>query len=1021
MAAQAPPPAPNPNAPQPPQQSQVTLDQQLMDEAAKLFDAGQYTDAAAKYEELVQKYPQVASVPQANFYAGRAHYLAGEYKDATAAFDRLVKTKNLPREAGPLVELAESMMPQVLVNQASKMPAEDQTRKPLLEEAVKEFDAFLAKYPKSEEVENAVYTKALALFQLDQFDASIATLKGNLARFAQSPTIGESQYLLALTLASVASSAKQKATGPDAASDQQFEEAERLLRDILAKRQNLALMNDAQFQIGELLMARAGFMNAPEEKQKQAEMFTRALDAFRTVASKDQVIDAQKQRIAYYTDLEKKALTANDNTGYQKWKRTLEKETAKLAELSQRPDQAQVAKLRAGLIFFSEGRWDEVRVFYDQLEKLGQLEDANDHKQALYFVAMSYASQNLADKAEAHYKTFEAAAHNDPIAENLPLTMGSMFLRLNKPEKAITYFDDGIKDYPNGKLVSAMVLARARAQIDMKQFDQAAAALNDTIAKKPSKDLDVDAHFYLATIHQETGKLPEAVKEFKDVRDLFPGTPQAEQASYQVGQILSDLDPKAALPELQAFLKNFPQSPYLPMALFALGKAQAGVNQLAEAMKTYQKVATDFPKSPPAPYTYFERAKLLSKAEKYDDCVTVMQEFIKNYPDNPALFQAYDFVAQILTNQGKGIDAIATYDKFVAQRPKAPETPEALLKISVLWKAYADSQGPYLALDEPKRVEWKKGVDQSTGAAERLLTQFPESQQVAAALNVLLDDLRLQQAVKLKSEEEVTKYFENLAQKFAGKPGTRAKVLFTLAAYTYGKDKAKAVQQMSGAYDPKLRFAPEDLDLYGQALTESGKLDEAFKVYEKLSADYKINGDPKSAPREAQEARAIVLAGEGKILQASSDPAKKEQGAKLFGELEQNFPWSPKMLEVNYGIAVALSEKQQYDDARNRLKEVIKAQKATAELRAKSMLLLGDMDKASGNIPGAIDNYIKISVFYSGVPKLAAEGLWRGAQLLEKQADGTYNMPSPTPKPAATPKAAPSKPTVAPKASTAKQ
>jgi len=992
---------------QAPAPAAATLDAQLMDEALKLFDAGQYSDAADKYEELVDKYPQVASVPEANFAAGRAHYLAGEYTEAITAFQRLINAKGLPQEAAPMVELAQSMAPQVLVTKAAKMPPEDQTRKSTLEEAVKEFDAFLAKYPKSDEAETATYTKAVALSQLEQYDAAIAALKGNLLRFTQSPTVQDSQYLLALTLATVGSVSKLKATAPDPVANTQFDDAEKLLRDIITKRQNVALMNDAQYQIGELVMARAGFMTAPDEKQKRTEMFTRAIDAFRNVASKDQVIKAQKERIAYFADLQKKALTANDRAGFQKWKRVVEKETEKLAQIDQRPDEALVAKLRTGVIFFSEGKWDEVRVFYDQLEKIGQIEEATDRKQALYFVAMSYASQDLVDKAVEHYKAFESAAHNDPLAENLPLTMGAMFLKLKQPAKAIQFLDDGIKSYPKGKLYGAMVLARARAQIDLQQFDQAAAALKDTLGTNPAKDLAVDAKFYLATIDQQTGKLPEAAKQFKEVRDQFPGTPQAEQASYQTGQILSETDPKAALPEIQSFLKTYPKSEYFPLALFALGKAQAATNQAAEAQKTFQKVATEFSRSAPAPFTYFERAKLLSNAQKYEDCVAVMQEFIKNYPESTALFQAYDFIAQIRTTQSKGPEAIAMYDEFVAKRPKDPNTAEALVKISALWKAYTDAQGPYLALDEAKRADWKKGIEKSTAAAERLLTEFPESQQLAKALNTLMEVLRLQQQVNLKSEADIEKYFLDLAQKFAGKPGTRAKILFTLAAYTYDKDKAKAAQQMNGAYKPDLKFAPEDLDLYGQALTESGKLDEAFKVYEKLSNDYRITGDPKTAPREAQEARAIVLAGEGKILQASSDPAKKDQGAKLFAELEQNFPWSPKMLEVNYGIAVALHDKGQDEDARTRLKEVIKAQKASAELRAKSMLLIGDIFKANGSIPEAIDNYLKISVFYTGVPKIAAEGLWRGAQLLEDQASGKYSMPKATPKPAAGSKPAP--------------
>jgi TolA-binding protein len=573
--------------------------------------------------------------------------------------------------------------------------------------------------------------------------------------------------------------------------------------------------------------------------------------------------------------------------------------------------------------------------------------------------------------------------------------------------KAIHYFSEGIQMYPKGKLLGAMVLARAGAQIELGQFEPAVAALQDTLKKNPPKELAVDAEFYLGTIYAKTGKVAEAIKQFKDVRDKFPGTPQAEQAHYQVGQMLSETDAKSAIPELQAFFTKYPKSQYTPAALFALGKAQTGVNQSAEALNTFKKLATDFPKSDPAPFSYFERAGILQKEQKFDECLSMMRDFIKNYPDSPALFQAYDFVAQIQTMKDKGgMDAVATYEEFVSKRPKDPGTPDALLKIAAIWKTYTDSQGPYLAIDETKRSEWKKGVQKSLEAAEKLLAEFPESQQVAKALNTIMEDQRAQQSVKLKSEDDIQKYFKDLAEKFSSKPGTRAKILFTLASLTYDKDKAKAVEQMSAAYKPDLKFAPEDLDLYGQALIENKKIDEAIKIYEKLDKDYAISGDPKRAPREAQEARAIVLAGLGKAFQAKGDAASKEKGGKMFSELEQNFPWSPKMLEVNYGIAVALHEKHEDDEAIKRIQEVIKAQKAPAELRAKSMLLLGDIHKDNGRIPLAIDNYIKISVFYTGVPKVAAEGLWRGAQLLEDQSTGKYPMPTPTPKPAATPKPA---------------
>ncbi len=985
-----------------------TRDQQLMQTAEQLSAEGKYAEAAAAYEEMVKQFPQMPSVPEANFRAGYAHYLAGNYDAALAAFKKVTDNKNLAQELAQIGELALSMIPQVLASQASKLPLNAPARKTALEEAVKQFDIYLGKYPASDEAESATYSKALALYQLSKYDLAIEALRGNLTKFAQSPTVQDSQYLLALTLATVASQSMAKATAADPVAEQQYDEGEKLLRDIITKNQNLALINEAQFQIGELLLARGGFMAGEDQKQKQAETYAKALDAYRSVATKDRVVAAQKARIAYFADLRTKAGTAGDKAGFAKYKRVVDKETEKLAAIEGRGDQTVSAKFKTGVIFFSQGKMDETRVLYTQLESLGVLEDPEEKKQALYFTTMSYAAQNLVDQAVEKYNAFQSAYKGDPIAENLQLLVGAMYLnpdsKVKDPNKAIEYFNEGIQIYPKGRNLGTLVLARAGAQIDLEKYDDAVKALQETLAANPSKDLAVDAEFYLATVYAKTGKLAEAVAGFKAVRDKYPTSPQAEQAHFQVGQLLSTLEPKAALPELQAFLSKYSKSPYVPAALMAFGKAEADSGQSDSALATFKKLATEYPKSDPAPFSFFERGKILANQQKFDECIAVMKEFTANYPDNAALYQAYDFTAQILVSQQKGADAIAAYDEFVAKRPTDPSTPEALLKLTALWKGYTDSQGIYLVIDEPKRIEWKKGIEKSTAAGEKLITEFPESPQVAQALNLLMETERLQVNVKLKTDAELETYFQNLAKKFADKPGTQAKVLFTLAGFIYGKDKAKALEQMAAVYKPDLKFAPEDLDLYGQALIDNKKIDDAIQVFEKLNADYPLpKTGPKGAPRELLEAQAIYLAGLGKALQEKGDPASKEKGAKLFAELEANYPWSSKMLEVNYGVAVSLREQGKNDDAMKRIFEVIKAQKATPELRAKSMMLLARIHEDEKRYEQAIDNFMKISVLYAGVPKIAAEGLWRGGQLLERQASGEIPMPTPPPKAAASP------------------
>jgi len=83
------------------------------------------------------------------------------------------------------------------------------------------------------------------------------------------------------------------------------------------------------------------------------------------------------------------------------------------------------------------------------------------------------------------------------------------------------------------------------------------------------------------------------------------------------------------------------------------------------------------------------------------------------------------------------------------------------------------------------------------------------------------------------------------------------------------------------------------------------------------------------------------------------------------------------------------------DDAMTLLIGIIRAPAATADLRANSFLLAGKIQEQKGAVEPAIDYYIKIATFYEGVPAAASEGLWRGAQLLEKQASSLNETTKP--------------------------
>ena len=151
------------------------------------------------------------------------------------------------------------------------------------------------------------------------------------------------------------------------------------------------------------------------------------------------------------------------------------------------------------------------------------------------------------------------------------------------------------------------------------------------------------------------------------------------------------------------------------------------------------------------------------------------------------------------------------------------------------------------------------------------------------------------------------------------------------------------------------------------------------------------------ASQVVQEAQAIALFGRARVAQEQGQTA---EAGKLFQELKALYPWSPKVLEADYGIGQSLKDEGKLDEAVTLLTGLIRAPTATAELRANAMLLGGaimaekakaatDAKQKDEFLGAAIDYFIKIAQFYGGVPTAASQGLWMGAQLLEQQANGS--------------------------------
>ncbi|MFZ0711157.1 MAG: tetratricopeptide repeat protein [Terrimicrobiaceae bacterium] len=959
--------------------------------AYTIYLSGDYKAAAAAYERILKDFPTDGMVSSAQLQLAFSYYFLAQSDQASAILAKASSGPPLPPE---LKQIADGLLPQILSAKAAAMPASDPNRKNTFDEAIRKFTDYITAYPQAQDLENAIFSRAVAEYQVAKYDDAIKDLELNLQKFPQSSTLSNTRNLLAVALATVGSTELMKGDDPARAKAfALYKRAADLLREIIKKKEDIALINEANFQLGEILLNQAGF--SPESERPA--LYAEALSAYRSVAPKERIIALQEDKLREFPEKRAAALRAKNANLKKQVDRDNERELKKLSELQGKPDQTATALLKMAEIYFQQGKNNEARVVLKHVTP--HLTEDQDKKRSLYFTTMTYALQNAAERATAGYNEFESKYKGDALADNLPVAMGSMYLSLNNPNEAIRFLNESLALYPKGRFAGLSVVQKANAETRLGNLADALKTFQDYLAQNPPPEIGAIAQTGIAGIYKDSGKWEDAVAAYNLVKTKYAGTPQAVEADYWIGICTQQKgDNAAAAPILDAFAKANPKNALAPLALYAKGGALIALGKKDEGIAAFASMAEQYPDSQPAPFTYFMRAQLRASEGKPDDVIALMKQFIEKYPKNDKVYFAFESIAQAEINAGKADAGLATYREFVEKYPDSPQAGDAMFKIAELQRAKADSLGRYSALGEQERSQWDTLLEGSIATSEETIKKYPDSASLAIALQTLLQSQRMLLGAELKKAPDVEHYFQSLADS-SPSPNAKSKILFTLASYVSEQDKPRALTIMTQAYKPEIVYSPQDMDFYGLALVGEKKFDEAAAIFEKLAKDYPVPANvlPNQASQLVQEAQAIALFGRARVAQEKGQTA---DAGKLFQELKALYPWSPKVLEADYGIAQSLKEQGKLDDAATLLTSLIRAPTATAELRANGMLLGGsimaekakaaaDQQQKDEYLGAAIDYFIKIAQFYSGVPTAAATGLWMGGQLLEQQANAS--------------------------------
>jgi tetratricopeptide (TPR) repeat protein len=390
---------------------------------------------------------------------------------------------------------------------------------------------------------------------------------------------------------------------------------------------------------------------------------------------------------------------------------------------------------------------------------------------AFYGACLNYEAGRFGE-ALAKFQAFAREFASSPLKEDALLRAGFCFVQTKQFDEAVKVLLPIAQQQP--RLADQAFYWLGKAQLGLAQnvdpnnasarTQAFATAINslrsgaDRAAQLAGADPDAKARradilLELADAQLTAKQAREAAGTYETIRNekLLP-TRDDEVLQRLVAAYHLAGDFAASESRVAEFVQKFPQSPLLPLVLFrsaensyakaaelVKGKNPAAKPALAEAAKKYEAVVARFPEFDRASRAKYGLALCHVAAEDWEKAAEALESIPG--PDRTGDLSAAAYIladCKIRTAPAKAEDALqdnvlreklgeaaVLLEGFVAASPKAPEAPDALVKLGYCYKR--------LGAQLPPGNERNDALNKARGTFERMGREFPQSPLVGTA------------------------------------------------------------------------------------------------------------------------------------------------------------------------------------------------------------------------------------------------------------------------------------------------
>ncbi len=233
--------------------------------------------------------------------------------------------------------------------------------------------------------------------------------------------------------------------------------------------------------------------------------------------------------------------------------------------------------------------------------------------------------------------------------------------------------------YPHRDVAPDALLRVAAIQSSARELAQAVETYSLVIRNFTNATLSARAYMGRGKVYYSKYEFKNAMQDFAAVAEISPA--RLDEARYFLTLSLygsgRDSD---ALESANAFIINFPDSPYFPDMLLWLGKFNFNRLDYAAAIKYFEEFAVGFPDRKWADAALLWEARAMYNSGDFTAAVETVARMVKLYPDSARIAEARFVQADALIELARFDAAILLLDGILASAPESKWGRLALLR-----------------------------------------------------------------------------------------------------------------------------------------------------------------------------------------------------------------------------------------------------------------------------------------------------------------------------------------------------